>query len=538
VTPAAKAGSIFDDDYVPPKRSEPAKPSPAPVAPSVTPSSSPNAPAPPAVRPPDGTPPVRAVHRQVPDHATRTKLRKLFEEVYAKELKDRTPAGRRKLAESLLDEARKNPEGSPDRFVLLTGAIQSAEEGQSLRICFAAAKILSSEYGTDELATEADAISKAGGDSTPAAFATVSNIEAALDLADQLVEEDDFATAAQVEAVLQRVIGSIPDADLKSDVRNQIREVAAMREATEKVAPAITKLKQSPEDPAANLAVGSYYCFQLGKWGIGLPLLAKSSDPELMKLAGNELAGSAGADAIADGWYEAAPKLAPADSPKALQHAAALYRTALADLTGLRKLAVEKRIDQIPQGRQRRIDLLALFDPATDVIKGNWRMEDGSLLSDSSDEPRVRFPYHPPAEYDFRIEFTRIKGNDNVSQVFTKGGHAVRWAMAAYRNRVCGFEVIDGVNCYDSKTSAKKDKWFAVGKKHSAVLKIRAQSVQAIIDGKLISEWETDDGRGATNPIPIGDDLALGLGTCRSVFAFSEIEVVEVSGPGEMAPPK
>ena len=67
------------------------------------------------------------VRHSVPDRVSRAKCRKLFEEIYANELKDRSPAARRKLAQTLLDEAGKTAEGSPDRFVLLNGAIQAAE---------------------------------------------------------------------------------------------------------------------------------------------------------------------------------------------------------------------------------------------------------------------------------------------------------------------------------------------------------------------------------------------------------------------------
>ncbi|HET6248414.1 MAG TPA: hypothetical protein VFE47_12000 [Tepidisphaeraceae bacterium] len=534
----AMAGSIFDDDYVPPKRSEPATPPPA-VAPTVPPSPSPETPAPPVVRPPDAAPPVRvpaptAVHRQIPDHATRTKMRKLFEEVYAKELKDHTPAGRRKLGESLLDEAKKNAEGSPDRFVLLTGAIQSAEEGQSLRICFAAAKILSSEYGTDELATKADAIVKAGSGSAPAAFATVSNIEATLNLADQLVEEDDFATAAQVEAVLQRVIGSIPDADLKSDVRNQIREVAAMREATEKVAPAMAKLKQSPEDSAANLAVGSYYCFQRGKWGIGLPLLAKSSDPELKKLAGNELAGLAGADAIADGWYDEAPKLAPADRPKALQHAGVLYRTALAELTGLRKLAVEKRIAQIPRAtRARHIDLIELFDSAS-AVRGNWQVRGGAIVVDPSDFARAGFAYEPPEEYDFVVSFTVEHQKGAVLQILYSAGHQFSFQIGGGKGTMAGFDMVRGKGVMDNKTAKLKKRWLSDGQRYTSVVKVRKTGVEAYLDGQFVTALGAD----VSDTSLYGDwSLAqpeeVGIGAYQGSIRFDTAEIIEITGEGK-----
>ena len=233
-------------------------------------------------------------------------------------MKDRSPGAAGKLAQTLLDNAAKTAAGSPDQFVLLNGAISAAEEGQNLRICFTAAKLLATGYGIDELATKADAVTKVFSRSVSTSSASVGNIEEILSLADQLVAEDAFTTVAAVESALQRAATGISEEDLKAEVKNQIREVTTLRETRERIAPAIEKLKQSPDDPAANLAVGGYLCFRRGQWAAGLPLLAKSSDAQLKNLAKTELAQPTASDEmlkLADGWLAAAPKLAAPNVP-------------------------------------------------------------------------------------------------------------------------------------------------------------------------------------------------------------------------------
>jgi hypothetical protein len=195
--------------------------------------------------------------------------------------------------------------------------------------------------------------------------------------------------------------------------------------------------------------------------------------------------------------------------------------------------AVAPASDRV-RGIARTVDLLALVRPSDDAVSGTWTLRSGRLLSDDGDMSRIQFPYHPPAEYDFRIQFVRNTGDGDVSQIAVKGGHAFRWAMAAFDNRVCGFETIDNVNCWDSPTSAKKDAWFANGKSYVVVVKVREQSVQATIDGEPISEWKTDDAHGAVNPFPLDDREALGVATYRSRVTFTKIEVDEISGPGEV----
>ena len=215
-------------------------------------------------------------------------------------------------------------------------------------------------------------------------MASVYNVDALFTLADQLAAEDDFANVSKIESSLQHGMSSITDAELKNAVKIQIRDMGTIHEAQEKIGPMLEKLKRSPDDPAINAAVGKYACFERGQWEKGLPLLAKSNDPALKTLATTELNKPTEPEAIAalgDGWFDEAGKLPASNRPKILEHAASLYRIADANLSGLRKLAVEKRLAQIPSsGRLRRIDLLELFDPATSVVNGVWRMQDPHWL--------------------------------------------------------------------------------------------------------------------------------------------------------------
>jgi hypothetical protein len=342
--------SIFDDDYTPPKAADPAQPVPSPgptpevpaAKVSPAPSASPDKPAPANL--------TETVRCAIPDRASREKVSKLFEEVYGSQLKDHLPAGRCKLAEALLAEAGKTPQASPDRFVLLMGALQSAEEGQNLPICFEAAKELSLNYRIDELATKIDALAKLAAGTPSSALAVDSNIQALLDLAGELVAVDSIAVISQVEAILRRVAPLVVDAQEKTKVNDQIRALASLKEAAEHVAPAVEKLKQFPDDANATLAVGTYLCFVRGQWEKGLPFLAKSSDAQLKKIASAELTHPQANEAIiklADGWSAVAAKLTGYQRSTVSQHAAEFYRRAEEGLTGLEKLAIEKRLAQL-----------------------------------------------------------------------------------------------------------------------------------------------------------------------------------------------
>jgi len=109
----------------------------------------------------------------------------------------------------------------------------------------------------------------------------------------------------------------------------------------------VEKLKTAPDDPAANLAVGSYTCFNKGDWEHGLPMLAKGSDANLKKLAILEITRPTTPDdlmRLGDGWWDFGAKQPDVIRGEIYQHAASIYNAALPNVTGLRRTLMEHRI--------------------------------------------------------------------------------------------------------------------------------------------------------------------------------------------------
>jgi hypothetical protein len=482
-----------------------------------------------------------SVHHPLPDREARTKFRKLFEEVFAAQLKDRSPASRRKFAQQMLAEAAKLAGGSPDHFVLVTGALQAASEGQNLRLCFLAAKMLSQNYEVDELATEVDTATKSLASSTTGFF-TVGNIELLLSLGDQLAARDDFSTISRVESLLQRGISAISDPELATEVKNHIRDMATLRELSAKMASAQAKLKASPSDPATNLLVGSYLCFQRGQWEKGLPLLAKSSDADLKSCASIEAAQPTAPDDIlklADRWYGIATKLAARDRPGAMLHAAVLYSTALPNLTGLQKLAIEKRLSEMPPLRRlRRVDLLELFDPATSIVKGSWRMADQGLTTESNESSRIDFSYEPPEEYDFRIAFTLSHVEGAIAQICSHNSHPFMYQLGGWDNTVAAYEVVNGVPGSRNPSARRKDRWLTKGVHYVSVVKVRRDRIESYLDGQLVTSLKTDYTDMTLDPSwQLSHSSAIGIGAYKDTVLFESAEIIEITGEGKQPAP-
>ena len=113
---------------------------------------------------------------------------------------------------------------------------------------------------------------------------------------------------------------------------------------------ALAVLGKNPTDPAANLAAGRHLCFAKGDWDRGLPMLVLGNNAELKAVATKDLAGAnsaVGRAVLGDDWWALAEKELGPERDTLRVRAGFWYRQALGDLTGLARLKVQKRIDQL-----------------------------------------------------------------------------------------------------------------------------------------------------------------------------------------------
>ena len=350
--PVRGAGSIFDDDApIPAKPVEP--PHPAEVPPATQPLSGPDAINP--VTQPTATQPTEAALptpqpptlQDIPGKTELAHSRQLLKVAFAEQLKDRTPSARRALADTLIQESDKTSYSPADRAALLTAAIEAAKEGSSLPQCLEAADKLSNAFRVDDLTLKLNAATSMN--LRGPGSAGTENIHAGLELAGALSAAEDFADAVRVLGLLRPLAASDPG--LRSVVARRSQSLESARAVWEKIRPSLEKLKTSPADTEANLAVGSCYCLHLGRWDKGLPYLARGSNEKLRELAAAELSGAtepAKDLQVADGWWDYAESIGtPAPDANAIKlHAATLYQRSQDAATGLAAKAVETRMKE------------------------------------------------------------------------------------------------------------------------------------------------------------------------------------------------
>ncbi|HUY90881.1 MAG TPA: PA14 domain-containing protein [Pirellulales bacterium] len=266
-------------------------------APAAIPAGSPNEP--PA--PPD-------VRERIPDPALVRDAGRKVEARYqndwrrAKKLADRLNIPLR-----MIDDSR-GAESMPMRYALLREAAgRAAGMGDAAATCEAIDE-LQKHFRVDALADRLEAVRQSVLKLHDASQAWAA-IMTALSLADLALRQDQLALAdgfIDSAAVAAKKSGNLA---IRQVIRQRTAAVARRKHEREKYDDAFERLKAAPDDPGANLTVGRYECFYLGRWEQGLPRLEKSSDATLAKLAGLEKAAAADPSqraALADAWQAAA----------------------------------------------------------------------------------------------------------------------------------------------------------------------------------------------------------------------------------------
>jgi hypothetical protein len=184
-----------------------------------------------------------------------------------------------------------------------------------------------------------------------------------------------------------------------------------------------------------------------------------------------------------------------------------------------------------PPGDHRRVNLLAMVDPGRDGVEGIWRVNDGALEGQPSPRARIEFPYAPGKEYDFRVVFTRVAGNQPVDLICIGEDHRFVWMLGGGKNKTAGFLTVGRRSANYIK---RADSWIANGQTYTTTVKVREGRVQTFLNGALVIDARTDFSDLTVVP---GSELhhknALGVLFINSRVKVSSAEVVEVSGEGE-----
>jgi len=291
------------------------------------------------------------------------------------------------------------------------------------------------------------------------------------------------------------------------------------------------------EEPNPNIVIDLGKSFAIDS----LEIVNRKGDPKLQERAKSLTAYSASsgsgpwdefwrADAAKAEWLARPAKPTEARFIKLELRATGILHLCSVKVYGKPVLAVDD-----PARWAKAIDLLKLADPNQDSKNGRWSLNAGALNSDAVGFARLELPYHPPEEYDFRIDFTP-NGNPDVNQMLTRLGNTFHFMPAGNGNQLTGFALVNGQ--FQNASTTQKRPCLNSGQRYSSIVQVRNDGLKAFIDGKLISELKTDYRNLSCLPqARMTDKSALGVLSHQCPTVFHTIQVLEVKGKGEFLRP-
>jgi hypothetical protein len=412
------------------------------------------------------------------------------------------PEEKSAVAKKLLQAGTDEQKDLPGKFALLSLAKDLATEGGDLDAAAQAVDQMQQAFAVDGPKMKLDLVSaRAKAAKTRDDRKLVAAQAQAM--ADEALDADRYDVAAQLADVS---LAASRLADEPKLVRSATTLVGRCREAQTayaEVKPAVATLAQKPTDPDANLKVGRYRCLARNDWGRGLPMLALGSDPVLKALAAKELAGAATPDEqmqLADGWWDAAGKLAAGPKANAQAHAARWYKEALPSVEkGLARAKAEDRLKQVERAGGATAAAVAppgkwvpVFDSIDDFQKRWGRKAQAVSFEPKSkvvrvdgawDLGQIEFPGEwRELSFDVRVEKLAFNNFDlNVGGYALKIGEAFKGRVPAEATVRVGFD------------EAAKQLYAAIGTKRVAEATVTSDAWQK----KLVCRISSGGGQDA-----------------------------------------
>lgn len=175
-------------------------------------------------------------------------------------------------------------------------------------------------------------------------------LDEALAGAQAAMKQDQVAAADSLSVLAMRSAAKGKDAEKKKFAASLRERAVALKSAFEAMQSGLEKLKESPDDPDANLAVGRYLAFARGDFAKGCELLVKGSDAALGAAARQHLAAKSEDDRLAalESWNSLLASLkSPAEKLQLQRHILDACEELRPRLTGLALAQAEKHISEL-----------------------------------------------------------------------------------------------------------------------------------------------------------------------------------------------
>jgi hypothetical protein len=188
-----------------------------------------------------------------------------------------------------------------------------------------------------------------------------------------------------------------------------------------------------------------------------------------------------------------------------------------------------------PATQPRTIDLMEQLRADPEALLAGATITDAGLEMDGGDDASVAVVLAadaPTGDYDLKLKVTRLGRRENgldIALARRNPNAAFCWTVGGFNDLKAGFWRVDGVDLTDGNLTIQQSDqgWLGVGVKHEIEMRVRANSVMALLDGTIVCLHSTDysDMRYALDGAGLRGHL--GLRVYASHFLIHEAQVVE-----------
>jgi len=331
-----------------------------------------------------------------PDSTALSQANRNIRDIFKADLaRARTPTAQIELARKFLQSAAEENVNINDRYALLLLARELAVNAGDVENSTAVADAILDSFSLDPLKLKFE-IAQDLDKSVRVPYARSDLIQLYNSLILNAIQAEQFEFGRRISASAQTAARMSDDASLGRLINTTYQRLREAETAYNGSKKAHIILAQNPADPAANLTAGKYYCFYKSDWPVGLPLLAQSNDATLKALAARELAAPEKPVVqvnLADDWWTIS-ETSPGSTKAVIEsHAAAWYRKALPELTGLTKARVDKRLATVRLSGSEEGEVLPL-------MSGKFTAgENGIVILKQGDRIKTPETFAPPVVF-------------------------------------------------------------------------------------------------------------------------------------------
>lgn len=456
------------------------------------------------------------------------KVLAVIKDTYKTEYQLKEPAQRTVFAKELIKEGVEVKSDPATRYVMLLEARNVASAAGDLETAYRAVDELSKSFTVDSLMLKVGAVEAMSRavrlPNTPKTLA-----DQYIRLAEEGAATDRFNDASSLLKKALTFTGDPSAAPMSAAVNEKQKELADLRKEFGKAEEALKALRANPDDQAANLVAGRYWCFRRNNWDIGLPYLAKCSDTAIRDVVAKDLQLPKECEAqasLADEWRTLAEKARDrADKQASANRALYWCRLAAATATGLTRSRLHKKIvelyDMDPALKARQVDLLSMVQLTSGT---RWERQGNTLISPPGVFQFLGFPYVPPEEYD-------------LTAIVQQTGEAQRFylvvALIAERhaevnvdtrgNEICSLGL--GARFTWSPGTQPVGDMFKNQMPCKIVCQVRRSRLLVAVNDKVVIDWTVDLAE-ARN----GGGISIGT---SSVCQFHKVLLTPVTGQGK-----